>query len=335
MTKIATPSRLSSGAAVMTILLSHGVCAQTLPGEPAKTTQGNGAVTQISGFGNSVPLVDAVKLIAPSGWTAKITGPGTQNTPVSWTSSGTWQDTLRNIGARHDLSTTIDPDTRNITISPNGTSPVQTASAGTGSTPTSRANHHSSHAHHRARHATHYASREWHGGSRYDSPTIYNVPPYVAEGMMIPTHGTPLNAAVPNSSTRLAAGSLSSQYAQPPFGQTYVPDRPVLPSAPATLAYGTYPDNHTWTARSGETFDAIIRRWAAESGQGWQVYSDPAHQPLTIRANITITGTFTDAIRELTESYQGAVTPVVRASDSPVARVVSITDSDHASPSLQ
>lgn len=308
----------------------------------------------IQGFGNSAPLSDAATLIAPPDWKTKITAPSIKNEPVSWKSGETWQDTLKNIATSHDLHLTITPNNKTITLAPGSetvSAPAQTdKNTAPLCTPTpakktaakktkKRTYAHNRHSGTFSKSRTEYASQDgtWPGSSRFDSPTIYGVPAGEAAAMTNPVQGSPLGnpQPMPNTSTGQAASSLAYQNAEPKYGQTYVASRPVLPTAQYGLAYpsASTAGSRTWTAKSGETVDQIIKRWAAQSGEGWQVYSDKAHQPLYIRANISINSTFTDAVRELTEDFHGNITPVVSVHESGIGKIVTITDSDHASPS--
>jgi Toxin co-regulated pilus biosynthesis protein Q len=75
-----------------------------------------GAVDQVKGFGKSLPLVDALKVVVPKGWYAKKSGEVDVQKPVSFSGNKNWVETAAGFAEQAGVSMVVDWDQQLLTV---------------------------------------------------------------------------------------------------------------------------------------------------------------------------------------------------------------------------
>jgi hypothetical protein len=75
-----------------------------------------GAIEKIKGFGREVKLIDALKIVVPSGWNAKKMGDVDTQQLVKFGGNGSWVEAVAGFAAETQTHITIDWDTKLLTL---------------------------------------------------------------------------------------------------------------------------------------------------------------------------------------------------------------------------
>ncbi|GCD54202.1 TcpQ domain-containing protein [Acetobacter pasteurianus] len=278
-------------------LLAFSLFVSTAIYAPLNSSQAFARSSGSHGFGHSVPLYDAIKLIVPSGYNIAITGGVDPSDKVSWTGSADWRQTLNSIhsesGADYGFNVSgYEVSVRNLNAAADSASGPATTASSSYSPSKSQPIVFGGSAAIRAPGVTFLTAPP--SPPPISSPTPIIQPsnkPYAVASTQAPQKPIDLRASSSSLAHQVDSPSLSP--INPSGGEDYSPDGSSTGSSKSTeMADNNSSPSQIWHATGGKYLSDIIEEWGEKAG--WQVVYD-TRMLYEVSADSDFEGTFPHA----------------------------------------